>query len=333
MTRLWLFLFIVCIGGCERRQHLVEQHLLEFGTIIEITMISGDLTRAERLLREIETRLRAYRKQWHAWEDSDLTRFNNALQQGKTVAIPKSLVTLIRLSRDYYDSSGGLFNPALGKLIAAYGFHGGDADSAAVAAIRRNLPTMQDLQVDGGMARSSNPDLQIDLGGIAKGYAVGLIADYLDRNGIDNYILNAGGDMRIAGNRFGRPWRIGIKNPFAPGVVAILQLEGRHSLFTSGNYQRQYWQGDRRMHHIIDPRSGEPSRGQSSATVLDADPVRADVAATALMVDGTRKTRDLALSLSIDDFLIISDSREMKASASFADRLEIKVSWPMEIIN
>ena len=67
--------------------------------------------------------------------------------------------------------------------------------------------------------------------------------------------------------------------------------------------------------------------------MLDADPVRADVAATALMVDGTRKTRDLALSLSIDDFLIISDSREMKASASFADRLEIKVSWPMEIIN
>jgi len=333
LTRIWLLLFIVGIGGCERRQHLVEQHLLEFGTIIEITMISGDLTRAERLLGEIEARLHGYRKQWHAWEDSDLTRFNNALQQGETVAVPASLVDLIRLSREYYDSSGGFFNPALGKLIAAYGFHGGAADNAAVAAIRRNLPTMRDLQIDGGMARSSNPELQIDLGGIAKGYAVGLIADYLDRSGVENYIVNAGGDMRIAGNRFGRPWRIGIQNPFAPGVVASLQLDGRHSLFTSGNYHRQYWQGGRRMHHIIDPRSGEPSRGQSSATVLDPDPVRADVAATALMIDGMRKPRDLALSLGIDDFLIISDSRAMLASASFADKLDIKVSWPLEIIN
>jgi thiamine biosynthesis lipoprotein len=192
---------------------------------------------------------------------------------------------------------------------------------------------MRDLVFDGNRVISSNPHLQIDLGGIAKGYAIGLIADFLDTNDIEHYIVNAGGDMKIAGNRFGRPWRLGIQNPFAPGVVASLKLEGSHSLFTSGNYHRQYWRRGQRTHHIIDPRSGESSIGQSSATVLLRDPVRADVAATVLMIDGLRKTADLALSLGVDDFLIVSESQEILVSRSFFDKLEVKLPWPVIIVN
>ena len=329
----WLLLPLLLLGGCERRAHLVEQHLLEFGTIIQITLITDDLQQAERLLREIEARLRDYRGQWHAWEDSDLTRFNAALRRDGQAPVPDSLAELIALSRAYHDASGGLFDPALGKLIAAYGFHGGDGDPAAIAELRRNMPSMRDLQIDGDRARSSNPLLQIDLGGIAKGYALGLIAELLDRNGIRDYIVNAGGDMQIAGSRFGRPWRIGIQNPFAPGVVASLEIEGRHSLFTSGNYYRRYRRGDQALHHIIDPRSGRSSRGQSSATVLASDPVRADVAATVLMIDGLGKSRELALSLGVENYLIVGDSRQILVSAPFAEKLAIVSNWNVEIIN
>lgn len=296
-------------------------------------MITGDLPQAESLLDAIEGRLRRYRSLWHAWEDSDLTRFNAELQRNGQARVPESLAELLQLSRAYHDASGGLFNPALGKLIAAYGFHDGRIDTTAIAAIRQDIPSMHDLAIDGNRATSSNPALQIDLGGIAKGYAIGLIADFLDANGIEHYIVNAGGDMKIAGNRFGRPWRLGIQNPFAPGVIASLELKGSHSLFTSGNYHRQYWRGDKRAHHIIDPRSGKSSRGQSSATVLMRDPVRADVAATVLMIDGSRKTANLALSLGIDDFLIVSESREILVSRSFFDKIEINLSWPIRIVN
>lgn len=319
--------------ACERRQHLVQQHLLEFGTIIEITLITDDLKAAELLLGEIEIRLRRYRQQWHAWEDSDLTRFNAALARDGQAPVPTSLETLLALAREYHEVSAGLFDPALGKLIGAYGFHGGAADEAAIAALGGRLPTMRDLRLEGGIATSRHPDLQLDLGGIAKGYAIGLIADFLDDSGVENYIVNAGGDMRIAGNRFGRPWRLGIQNPFAPGIVASLELDGSYSLFTSGDYRRQYRHGGGRRHHIIDPRSGESARGQSSATVLTADPVRADVAATVLMIDGLRKSRELALSLDVQDFLVIAESRQLLASRSFADKLEIRVRWPVEIVN
>ena len=192
---------------------------------------------------------------------------------------------------------------------------------------------MQDLWIESNSAVSNNPHLQIDLGGIAKGYAVGLVSDYLEDNGIDHYIINAGGDMVAAGNRFGRPWRIGIQNPFAPGVVASLEIEGKHSLFTSGNYHRQYWRGEDLAHHIIDPRSGEPSNGQSSATVLTGDPVVADVAATTLMIDGIRHSRELAMSLQIDDFLVIGENREIMVSRSLADKIKITAPWPITIIN
>jgi len=330
---IWLFLLLLIASGCERRQHLVEQQLLEFGTIIEITMITADLPRAEQLLTEIERRLRIQRNQWHAWEDSDLTRFNLALQQDSSAQVPPSLAHLLQLSRHYYDATGGLFNPALGKLIAAHGFHGNEPDMKLIAEIKRDIPGMQDLTIESNFAVSSNRHLQIDLGGIAKGYAVGLVSDYLDNNGIEHYIVNAGGDMVIAGNRFGRPWRIGIQNPFAPGVVARLEIEGKHSLFTSGNYHRRYWRGENLEHHIIDPRSGEPSSGQSSATVLTEDPVLADVAATALMIDGLRGHRDLVLSLQIEDFLLISEKREIVMSRSLAEKLEIMVPWPVTIVD
>ncbi len=321
------------LGGCERRSHLVEQHLLEFGTLIEITLITADLNHADVLLREIESRLRAYRDQWHAWEDSDLTRLNRALQSGKPVAVPASLRELIALSRYYHALSDGLFNPALGRLVAAHGFHDGEVDTVLAAAIARDIPDMRDLEFDGERARSRHAQLQLDFGGIAKGYAVGLIGDYLDANGIGDYVINSGGDLQIAGNRFGRPWRVGIQNPFAPGAIARIHLEGRHSLFTSGNYARRFHRGGEIAHHIIDPRSGKSARGQSSATVLANDPVLADVAATALMIDGQRKAHDLALSLGIEDFLVVSDRREILVSRSFAEKLEISPQWSAKIVN
>lgn len=333
MRLIWLLLIALVVSGCERQQHLVEQTLLEFGTLIRITLITDDLTHAQQLLADIENQLRRQRAQWHAWEDSDLTRFNLALQQETRVEVPVSLRQLIRLSSDYHEASGGRFNPALGKLIGAYGFHGSEADPGLVAEVRRAIPTMRDLTVVDNTASSSNRHLQLDFGGIAKGYAIGLVADYLERRGIEHFIINAGGDMVVAGNRFGRPWRIGIQNPFAPGVVASLELEGRHSLFTSGNYERQYRRGETRNHHIIDPRSGASSSGQSSVTVLSRDPVRADAAATALMIDGLRSAPQLARALKIEDYLLIAETREILLSRGFAGKVEISVPWPLEIID
>ena len=328
-----LLLCLFALGACERRAHLVEQHLLAFGTLIQVTLITGDLSEAQTTLDEIEKRLHRWHRQWHAWEDSDLTRFNRALAAGENPEIPDSLRDLIELSQAFNRSSNGLFDPALGKLIEARGFHGGEPAPARANALIADLPAMSDLEITGNRARSRHPDLQLDFGGIAKGYALARLRDYLGHRGVEHYVINAGGDLITAGNRFGKPWRIGIQNPFAPGAIAGVELKGRHSLFTSGNYRRFYQRGAKRAHHVIDPRSGESATGPSSATILIDDPVRADVAATTLMIADPWQRSALAQTLQVDKFLLVSENRQIIVSSGWLEKVQIFVQWDTKITN
>lgn len=322
------------LAGCEKKAHLVEQRLLEFGTIIDITLIHPDLAKAEWALSEIEQQLATYRNQWHAWEDSDLTRFNHRLASSQSTDIPASLNELIRLSQQYYERSQQLFNPAIGKLIAAYGFQGSSKpNTELINTLRQDIPTMPDLVIRDGQAQSINPALQLDFGGIAKGYALDRISDFLHRQGFEHFLINAGGDLQVSGDKMGKEWRIAIQNPFRPGAIAGINLSGQQALFTSGNYQRYYRQGDKIIHHIIDPRTGAPSVRISSTTVLASDPVLADVAATSLMIDGLENHRSLAESLGIDDYLIITDDQQISVTRSFANKIEWISDLPVSIID
>lgn len=309
--------------GCNPQAQLIEQHLLEFGTVIDISLITDDVDKAELALAEAEQQLKRYRSYWHAWEDSDLTRFNQALTQSQSAAVTEPLVKLIDLSQKYYQSSQGLFNPALGKLIDAYGFHGEESPNRAlIETIQSDLPSMLDLKITDNRAVSDNPHLALDFGGIAKGYAIALVADELIRSGFEHFLINAGGDVLIHGSRFGKPWRIGVQNPFAPGAIASLELSGDQRLFTSGNYQRYYQKDGETVHHIIDPRTGKPSKKVASATVLADDAVLADVAATTLMIDGWHNHRALARSLGITDYLLVDAGLNVIISHSLSRKLQ-----------
>ena len=313
---------------------LVEQRILQFGTIIDVTLIHADRSKAETALTQIESQLLVYRKNWHAWEDGDLFRFNQTLLDTSKAPVPESLKKLLVLSQQYYQQSQYLFNPALGQLINAYGFHGkSEPNTPLIKLIKTDIPTMLDLKINQQAAHSSNPHLQLDLGGIAKGYAIGLIASYLSDSGFEHFLINAGGDLNASGKKFGKPWKIGIQNPFEPGAIAGVSLTGNQSLFTSGNYQRFYKQAEKLIHHIIDPRTGDPSKNISSATVLSTDPVLSDVAATTLMIDGINNHRSLAKSLGVKDYLIVSEDKKIIITRSFAQKINITSDWPVLIVD
>jgi thiamine biosynthesis lipoprotein len=332
--RLIASLLFILLSACNSQEQLVDQRILQFGTIIDVTLIHADRDKSETALTQIERQLLVYRKNWHAWEDGDLFRFNQALNDTDKATVPESLKQLLALSQQYYRQSQHLFNPALGRLINAYGFHGtSEPDSRMINLIKTDIPTMLDLKLDQQQAHSINPHLQLDLGGIAKGYAIGLVADYLTASGFQNFLINAGGDLYFSGTKFGKPWKIGIQNPFGPGAIAGVKLTGDHSLFTSGNYQRYYQQADKIVHHIIDPRTGDPSENISSATVLSSDPVLSDVAATTLMIDGINNHRSLAKSLGIKDYLIISEDKKIIITRSFAQKIDITSDWPVMFID
>ena len=337
-THSYLTCLFVCsfllLSGCEAQPQLIEQRILQFGTVIDVTLIHSDVEKAESTLRSIEENLQTYREYWHAWEDSDLYRFNQELVSGESVPIPDSLQTLIALSQDYYRSSLKLFNPALGKLIGAYGFHGADqADEALIAEMQRNLPIMPDLTISHNQATSQNRHLQLDFGGIAKGYAMSLVEDFLRKQGFEHFLINAGGDLIVSGSRLDTPWRIGIQNPFKPGAIASVSLNSRQHLFTSGNYQRYYRKDGEIVHHIIDPRTGRPAKRIASATVLSDDAVLADVAATSFMIDGWDNHRELANSLGISNYLIVNETGDIIISKPFYDKIELTKGLNYSIVD
>lgn len=144
--------------------------------------------------------------------------------------------------------------------------------------------------------RFARPGMCIDLGGFAKGYAVDRATAILRQRGIAHANVSAGGDSRLIGDRRGRPWMIGIRDPRRPGeVVAVLPLQ-ETSISTSGDYERYFIEDGERFHHLIDPASGRSPSGVHSVTILAEDGLSAEAFSKCVFVLGLEKGMQLMAS-------------------------------------
>jgi FAD:protein FMN transferase len=320
-----LFLSLALNSACETQSNYTQE-FLQFGTLIDITLASTTADNANAAFAEIEALLVKRHSDWHGWEDGTLTRFNKALSEtpDKGIPVPQNLQRLIADSKKYYKISGGLFNPAMGKLIGAWGFHGhAEADLPLIERIKKDIPGMDDLQIRNNLAYSSNPFLQLDFGGIAKGLAILEISQLLEKRGINNYIINAGGDIYAGGVNAKREWRVAIQDPFKENVIGAIEIAPSQSIFTSGNYRRFHNLPDhKKTNHIINPKTGDPSQYISSATVITNDPILADAAATTLMLVDKTQIKNMAKQLGIKQYMIITDKSEVFISQSMYDALD-----------
>lgn len=188
--------------------------------------------------------------------------------------------------------------------------------------LQANIPTMNDLQIEGIKLRARNPYMQLDLGGIAKGYGIDQAIETLQAMGIDNAIINAGGDLRAIGRHGGRPWAIGIQHPRKPIVLASITTIADESIFTSGDYQRFYLEGSKRRHHIIDPETGEPVSHTIAVTVIHSQATVADAAATALMAAGKERMTEVARSMGIEYLMLMASDGEIFVNSKMKQRLK-----------
>ncbi|HSH28497.1 MAG TPA: FAD:protein FMN transferase, partial [Thiohalobacter sp.] len=220
-------LTVLLLAACQSAESpLLERRFIALGTIIDITLYGVEAEQADPVLAAVERDFHRLHHDWHAWEDGRLTAINAALQQDKRAPVPAELMAVLEQARALNRSSDGLFEPAIGGLMDLWGFHSNELpdsipDSNAIAAWLAQRPRMAELELENGLARSDNPRLQLDLGAFAKGVAVDRAIGQLRAAGIDNAIVNAGGDLRAIGARE-RPWRVGIRHPRAPGVLASI---------------------------------------------------------------------------------------------------------------
>lgn len=325
-----LFLVVILAACTASKPPLYRYEFFAFGTVIELTVYGVDATTAERAYDQLVNDFNYMHNTWHAWREGTLVHTNRLLAAGKPFRADDSIRQLVEASKALSAESGGLFNPAIGKLVALWGFHS-DAlpstppDKVAIDALLKQRPRMEDISVDHGTLQTDNSAVQLDFGGIAKGYGIDRAIDQLRALGIDNAIVNAGGDLRAIGRRGARPWRIGIRHPRAHGVVASVEIEGNDSIFTSGDYERYYIFDGKRYHHILDPRTGYPTDGVMSVTVLHKVAAVADAAATALFVAGPETWQEIARNMNIAYGMLIDSQGQIDLTPDMAQRLDFTI--------
>lgn len=324
----------VLLAACEAPDPLQSTRLLVFGTVVDIATWGVAPKPAQAAFDALRDAFETWHREWHAWQDSPLSRANRALAAGSEAELTPDLLRLATDARTWSVASNGLFDPAIGRLVALWGFDRGERPDGpppspqAIAELVNARPSMDDLTIEGTRVRSRNPQDWLDFGGIAKGYAVDRAIERLRARGVQNAIVNAGGNLRAIGNKSGQPWRIGVRDPRGPGVLASLTIDGDESVSTSGDYERHFeWQGVR-YHHVLDPRSGYPAIGTIAVTVVAESAEKADVASTALMIAGPTEWRTLARALGVTQVLRIDESGRIELTPALAARLHWEIDPP-----
>lgn len=332
MFRSSVVVLLCCLlaAGCSQRENheVIEQQIHVFGTAVTLTYYGIDERKAREVGAEINRMFRRMHDDWHAWQKGKLTEINQAIADGRSIAVDASLVPLIEKSKEAAARSGDLFNPAIGKLIALWGFHSSRMPTGPIPspheiqALVNQRPSMKDIEIENGILTSRNRSVQFDLGGIAKGYAVELALKRLKEMGVNNAIVNAGGGLGVSGSRGDRPWRVGIRHPLGEGVLASLEVHDGEHVHTSGNYERfREWQG-KRYSHIIDPSTGWPAQEVVSATVIHDDGTLADAFTKPIIIGGTKRWYAIAKQLRLKSVMLVDSAGTVYMDPSMARRVK-----------
>ncbi|WP_376692572.1 FAD:protein FMN transferase [Wenzhouxiangella sp. EGI_FJ10409] len=317
----------LALTACEHQPELVHHRIAAFGSEVNVTLRAGQ--QADAAVAAVDRELQAMHRRWHAWEAGRLTEINQALAAGRRIELNPEAVAIIERARALEHASGGLFNPAIGRLLALWGFHaselpvGPPPPATAINALLAQSPGMRDLEIRDGTLASRNRAVQLDFGAYIKGVAVERALAILARAGIEHAIVNAGGDLGVIGRRGNRPWRAAVEHPDGEGgrYLADLTVEDGEFVFTSGNYRR-YRQGEGiRYGHIIDPRTGYPADGVRSITVIARDGAIADAAATALAVADAGEWRAIAASMGVDAVMRVDANGHIVVTRGMAERV------------
>ena len=253
---------------------------------------------------------------------SELSRLN-AAAGGTPVAVGPELDDMLRLGLEISRLTGGAFDPTAGPLVEAWGFPehpalpGDEARERAIALVDwREVARLDDtfpVAAGGGRVerawRLARPGMAVDLGGLAKGWAVDAAADIAAEKW-GNCLVNVGGDLVVRGAKpGGRPWTIGVQDPRDPGEIFLkLALADGMAVATSGDYQRNFEKDGVIYHHLLDPATGRPARGANSATVIATTCALADAWATAAFVLGAEEgVRMLEAMPNLEGILAVVD--------------------------
>lgn len=320
--RIFSIAAVLCFisAGCERnREHLIEGRTM--GTTYHITVVTGYFQGVSGLKDKIENRLEEINFAMSTYQkDSEISRFNDLTQTGRKFKISDDFYRVMKTAQTIHRLSDGAWDGTVNPLVDLWGFgrSGRQNRVPLESEISALLPTIgfENIEILApAYLVKKRAAVTLDLSSIAKGDGVDQVADVIRKEGLQNYLVEIGGEVFAAGYRQdGRQWRVGINRPKTDAafneVYKAVELHNR-AFATSGDYRNFFVVDGVRYAHIIDPRTGYPVSNRVVSVTIIADTCAfADGLATAVMVLGAEKGLELINGLDDVEGLIIVEQSD-----------------------
>ncbi|MFT6899701.1 MAG: thiamine biosynthesis lipoprotein [Paraglaciecola sp.] len=314
-----LLAFVLLLCSCS--QAPVETHLTgnTMGTTYNVKFVNPGNVDEQPLHDKIDALLVNVNKLMSTYDpQSELSRFNQWHSKEPFALSPQTLIVM-REAKRLGELSHGVLDVTVGPLVNLWGF-GPDAKpekrpSEQVIAQVKGRTGLDKLHLLDNGAQKTESDLYVDLSTIAKGYGVDVVAELLDAQGLHDYLVEIGGEMRVAGHKAtGDQWRIAVEKPISSerSVLEIISI-GNNAIATSGDYRNYFEEQGVRYSHLIDPRTGSPiNHNLVAVTVVHPSSMTADGLATALIVMGKEAALALAEKNALAVLLITKENGEFK---------------------
>lgn len=315
MPRFWLLVCLLISLPLAADWHSDSQAIM--GTEINARVWHPQPEAGRAALAAVMAEMRRIDRHFSPYkEDSELSRLNRLAPSANAEAplkISKELTRLLARSLEYGELTGGAFDITFGSVGRYYDFRTGEQPGKQQ--LQELLPAIDyrlvRLNPERRQVYYAHPKVYVDLGGIAKGYAVDRAIALLRERGIEHASVSAGGDTRLLGDHRGRPWVLGIKNPRQPERIVLRLPMMDEAISTSGDYERYFMtESGERVHHIINPSTGTSAGELASASVMGPRALDTDALSTSVFVMGRK--RGLALIDRLEGFEAIVITRRGK---------------------
>jgi thiamine biosynthesis lipoprotein len=236
----------------------------------------------------------------------------------------QEIVEVVRVALEIAQATGGAFDITVAPLVELWGFYGASPHIPQEQEIKACLTRIgyQYLTLVNSRVEKTKVDVNIDLGGIAKGYAVSQAAKVLKEEGVGSALIDAGGDVYALGKKGSGLWKVGIKNPRGDDLLGYVEVENL-AVMGAGDYERFFEKDGRRYHHIFNPKTGYPTEGVIATTLIHADPVLANAWSKPIFVLGPERGMQLVESIPGMEVLVVKSSGEVLYSSGLRDALRL----------
>ncbi|MBF0186936.1 MAG: FAD:protein FMN transferase [Magnetococcales bacterium] len=322
----FLIIFTI-LPGCSQPQTPHTTTRLVMGTLVTITTWNVPEAQERQGVADAFREMQRIDRLMSSHHPQSLLSTLNRAEENSTIALDPELALVIRRGVEIHQITAGAFDPELRALIRLWNFSGDQPATtppdpqqlASVLKTQKKRKRNRLINQNPPAMSVGTGGANLDLGAIAKGYAIDRAITVLQQAGITDALVNAGGDLRILGSKGEAPWRIGIQHPRRDGeVIAVSEIRSDLAMVTSGDYERAFVHNDRRYHHILDPETGTPSdSGLISVSVQAPDAMTADALSTAFFVLGEKRSLTLLPDFPDVELLLVRSDGSLHRTAGF----------------